>query len=114
MEENQPAPQTSETHRTSTKHIVVFGKHDYIVENAERLLSKAGYSTKGFVEVEEAIEYVKMNQVEGIFIGGGVDPHHRIAIKELIDATFPHVRLIDHFGGPATIISEVESALGKA
>lgn len=114
MEENQPAPQTTETPKASAKHIVVFGKHDYIVENAERLLGKAGYSTKGFVEASEAIEYIKMNQVEGIFIGGGVDPHDRIAIKDLIDSTLPNVRLIDHFGGPATIISEVESALGKA
>ncbi|MFZ4784745.1 MAG: hypothetical protein ACOYLH_04650 [Flavobacteriales bacterium] len=106
--QDQPAVQTD---GITPKNILVFGKHDYIVENAQNLLNKGGYSTAGFIVVAEAIEYLKNNSVDAVFIGGGIDPHDRIAIKAIIDTEKTHVKLVDHFGGPATILSEVEVAL---
>lgn len=111
MEENLPENPVSESQKVAEKHVVIFGKHQYIVDNASNILTKGGYRTSAFVGVNEAMEHIKMNQTDAVFIGGGVDPHDRIALKELLDSTFPHVKLIDHFGGPATILSEVQGAL---
>lgn len=110
MEDNNALSPEEQKPVAGAKHLVIFGKHDYIVENAEKLLTKGGYVTKGFTQATEAMEYIKMNQIDGLFVGGGVDPHDRLSIKALIDADYPSIRIIDHFGGPATILSEVESA----
>jgi hypothetical protein len=110
MEDNNALSPEEPKSVSTARHLVVFGKHDYIVENAERLLTKGGYVTKGFTLAADAVEYIKMNQVDGIFVGGGVDPHDLLGIKTLIGSDFPAMRVIDHFGGPATILSEVEAA----
>ncbi len=109
MEENiQETPITISV----KKHIVVFGKHDYILKNVEDLLIKADFATAGFTVLPEALDYIRMNAPDAVFIGGGVDPHDRMQIQSLLNSDFPHVKVIEHFGGPATIISEVKSALG--
>lgn len=108
MEENiQERPVTISV----KKHIVVFGKHDYILKNVEDLLVKADFTTSGFTVLAEALDYIKMNPLDAVLIGGGVDPHDRMEIQKLISTDFPHVKMIEHFGGPATIITEVKSAL---
>jgi PleD family two-component response regulator len=93
--------------------IVVVGKHEYILENTERLLQKEGFETVGFTFLAEALDYIRMNPIEGVLIGGGVDPHDRLQVSELVKTTLPHVKLIEHFGGPATIVSEVKAALAQ-
>ena len=113
MEEPIQEIPSTQTEVVTAKQIVVFGKHDYIVENSQNLLNKGGYTTSGFVEVAGAIEFLKSQPVDAVFMGGGVDPHDRIAIKAVIDADFPHVKIIDHFGGPATILTEAENAFKK-
>jgi hypothetical protein len=113
MEEPIQEIPSTQTEVVTAKHIVVFGKHDYIVENAQNLLNKGGYTTSGFVEVAGAIEFLKSQPVDAVFMGGGVDPHDRIAIKAVIDADFQHVKIIDHFGGPATILTEAGNAFKK-
>jgi DNA-binding NtrC family response regulator len=108
MEENiQESPVTISV----KKHIVVFGKHDYILKNVEDLLAKADFTTSGFTALPDALDYIKMNPLDAVFIGGGVDPHDRMEIQKLVSTDFPHVKMIEHFGGPATIITEVKSAL---
>jgi hypothetical protein len=54
-----------------------------------------------------------MNPLDAVLIGGGVDPHDRLKIQELVKADVPHVKVIEHFGGPATILNEIRSALGE-
>ncbi|MCC6600054.1 MAG: hypothetical protein IT223_05200 [Crocinitomicaceae bacterium] len=88
-------------------HLLVFGKHDYIVQNAETLLRKEAYSTVGFVEVDKAIEYIRTKPVDGILFSGGVDPHHKQELKDIVNKDFKNIRLMEHFGGPATILDEV-------
>jgi hypothetical protein len=109
MEENL---QESPTSISIKKHIVVYGKHDYIVKNTLDLLTKADYSSAGFTLLIEAIDYLRMNSFDGVLMGGGVDPHDRMQIKNLLTTEFPHARIVEHFGGPATIISEVKSVFG--
>lgn len=91
--------------------LVVFGKHEYIVENAERLLKAASFETVGFVSLEETMTYLRANTVDGTLIGGGVDPHDRLALVNMIKEEFPAVKVIEHFGGPATIVPEVQKAM---
>lgn len=99
------------TGEENKKKILVFGKHEYILENVEGILQRAGFETHGFLEVEEASSYVNMNAIDAVLIGGGVDPHDRMAIKELIAQKFPTIAVVEHFGGPATIVSELKNAL---
>ncbi len=92
------------------KHIVVYGKYDYIVDNIRSLIEKADYTASGFSVFAETMDYLRMNAFDAVVIGGGVDPHDRIEIQKLIDADFKHAKLIEHYGGPATVITELTSA----
>ncbi|MEY3397698.1 MAG: hypothetical protein RL220_292 [Bacteroidota bacterium] len=96
----------------STKaHVVVIGVHDYILANVENLLQRDGYTTVGFLDMEQAMEYIRANKTDLVLVGGGVNPNDRIAVKNLLSAEFPQARFLEHFGGPATIIPEVEQSL---
>lgn len=104
MEENS----TQQVSISVKKHVVVFGKHDYIVNNVKTLLNKADYSSEGFVNLHEVMDYMKSNPLDAVLIGGGVDPHDRIKVQNLVKSEFPHVKVVEHYGGPATIISELK------
>jgi hypothetical protein len=98
---------------TAKKHIVVYGKHDYIVQNLQGLIEKADYTASGFSVLDETLDYLRMHPFDAIVIGGGVDPHDRIAIQQLVDADFQHAKVIEHYGGPATVIQELTAALSR-
>ena len=98
---------------TDTLHVLVFGKHDYIVKNVSTQLEKAEFKCSGSVVLTQALEYIKSNQPHLVVIGGGVDPHDRIKIAVEIKASSPETKLVEHFGGPATVLEEVRSALVK-
>jgi DNA-binding NtrC family response regulator len=98
---------------TDTLHVLVFGKHDYIVKNVSTQLEKAEFKCSGSVVLMQALEYIKSNQPQLVVIGGGVDPHDRIKIAAEIKASSPGTKLVEHFGGPATVLEEVRSALVK-
>lgn len=91
------------------KQIVVFGKHDYIVKNAQTTLEKANYSVIGFTDLENARLYLEANPCDLLFLVGAVDPHDRLTLKSILDKERPEAKLLDHFGGPATILKEVEA-----
>ncbi|MDZ4823161.1 MAG: hypothetical protein SH856_06865 [Flavobacteriales bacterium] len=95
----------------SPLHIVVLGKYEYILSNAEKLLQRAGFRTTGFLEKEDAAEYIRMNPVDGVLMGGGVNPHDRLELSKMLEKDFPNVKVIEHFGGPATIVEEVKKAI---
>jgi PleD family two-component response regulator len=97
---------------TKPRRVLVVGNHDYILRNVESLLQKAGFETAGHTEEEPALDYIRYNPIDAVLIGGGVDPHVRLKISQLVKTEFPTVKLIEHFGGPATILTEVQSALG--
>lgn len=109
MEENQneiPQPQIS-----VKKSIVVYGKHEYVVKNVLDLLARAEYNGTGYVRLEEVLDHIRLSSFDAVFIGGGVDPHDRLQIKELLSKEYKHAKIIEHYGGPATIIPEVKHAL---
>jgi hypothetical protein len=110
MEEEVKENNEMEVSTPGAKQVVVFGKHDYIIKNTQGTLEKGGYIVKGFTEVEMARMYLEANPCDLLFMVGAVDPHDRITLKDVLDRQHPNAKLLDHFGGPATILSEVESA----
>lgn len=109
MEENNTELSTSEN--TASKHILVYGKHDYILKNVQDLLSKSGFTSVGYTNLPEATDYLRLNTVNAVLIGGGVDPHDRLELKKLNDTLSSKAIFVEHYGGPATIISELNDAL---
>lgn len=98
---------------TDTLHVLVFGKHDYIVKNVSTQLEKAEFKCSGSVVLAQALDYIKTNQPQIVVIGGGVDPHDRIKIAAAIKSFSPETKMVEHFGGPATVLEEVRSTLAK-
>lgn len=94
------------------KHVVVYGKHEYIITNVQDLLTRGDFTSAGFTVLPEALDYIRMNSLDAIIIGGGVEPRDRMQIQKIVAEELTHVKIIEHFGGPATIISEVKNALG--
>jgi len=95
-------------------HALVFGKHEYIVSNVKTQLEKAEFRCAGSIMLTQALEYLKTNSPQLLVIGGGVDPHDRIKIQDSIKAWGLNTQIVEHFGGPATVLSEVRSALIKS
>jgi len=95
------------------KQVVVYGKHDYIVKNIQDLIEKSDYNAVGFIVLAEALDYLRMSPFDAVLLGGGVDPHDKIQIQQLVESDFKHAKVIEHFGGPATVISELKSSLGE-
>ena len=99
--------------QTETVHALIFGKHDYIVNNVQTHLEKAEFRCACTVVLAQALDYLKNNQPQLIVIGGGVDPHDRIKIQNSIKEWSLTTRVVEHFGGPATVLQEVREALSK-
>ena len=96
-----------------TVHALIFGKHDYIVSNVQTHLEIAEIRFSCTVVLTQALDYLKSNQPQLIVIGGGVDPHDRIKIQDSIKEWALSTRVVEHFGGPATVLNEVREALRK-
>jgi len=92
-------------------HALVFGKHEYIVSNVSAQLEKAEFKCSGSVVLSQALEYIKLNHPQLVVIGGGVDPHDRIKIVNAIKEAGITTKVVEHFGGPATVLHEVRSAI---
>jgi len=95
------------------QHIVVVGKHDYILENTQRILREAGFSTSGSTEVSIVLRELETADPAVLLIGGGVLPNDRIALLAFVHTRKASIKVVEHFGGPATIVPEVKAALGR-
>jgi hypothetical protein len=111
MEENLNEIPTTEI--SVKKHIMVYGKYDYILKNVQDLLDKANFASTGFTALPEASDYIRQHSVDAIFIGGGVDPQDRQTLREVAASINKELKIVEHYGGPATIIKEVTDALAK-
>jgi DNA-binding NarL/FixJ family response regulator len=108
MEETQNTP-TQE--QGSAKNVLVFAKHDYVVSNANVILSKGGFAAHGYTNLMEATDYIRTGEVDVVLIMGGVDPHDKISLTRGLAEFAPQAKVVDHFGGPATLLHEVLTAL---
>ena len=91
--------------------VLVVGKHEYVLEKVEGILKGKGYSTAGSVEYDEVLKLLRDKEIDLLFIGGGIPPHERMGYLEFVQSQKPDVRVVEHFGGPATILKEVAEAL---
>ena len=96
-----------------TVQVLVFGKHDYIVSNVKAQLEKAEFICSGSVVLAQALQFIENNHPQLVVMGGGVDPHDRIKIQNSIKAWSLNTRIVDHFGGPATVLADVRGAMIK-
>lgn len=93
-------------------HVLIFGKHDYIVQNVAGLLHKEGFTTVTFLEVTDVLEHMKTHMLDVVLASGSVNPHHCIEIRNAIaTSASPNLKIIEHNGGPATIIAELKRAM---
>lgn len=91
--------------------VLVVGKHEYVLEKVEGILNGKGYHTLGSVEYDEVLKLLRDSEIDLLFIGGGIPPQERIGYLEFVQSQKPDIRVVEHFGGPATILTEVAEAL---
>ena len=99
---------------TSTKHILILGKHQYMVENLQSLLTSAGYIVAGFSEVEKAMEEYKALELDMIVYTGAVNPKDFSQLTQWKDSRFPEALTFEHHGGPATLVKEIDVLFAKS
>lgn len=92
--------------------VLVVGRRDYVLETLGGLLSRAGYSVLTEMEDEHVIKTLKSKSPDVLLIGGGVEPNSRLGFRRFIVSQMPLVKIVEHFGGPATLVSEVNQAVG--
>ncbi len=97
--------------QVETIHALVFGKHEYIVNNVKMQLEKAEFRCSGSVVLAQVLDYLKNSRPQLLVIGGGVDPHDRIKIQNSIKLWSLPTLIVEHFGGPATVLNEVRNAM---
>jgi DNA-binding NtrC family response regulator len=94
----------------NSKHILILGKHQYMVENLQQLLSKAGYKVAGFHEVEKALEEYKNTDLDMLVFTGAVSPNDFSDMLKWKEEQFPQSLVFEHHGGPATLVDEINAA----
>jgi len=92
----------------SVKHILILGKHQYMVENIQTILSKGGYEVRGFDQVETIIEEYQPTQLDMIVFTGAVNPSDFSSLISWKNEKFPDALIFEHHGGPATVLGEVQ------
>lgn len=92
--------------------VLVVGRRDYVLETLGGLLTRAGYVVLTAMEDEQVIKLLKSKTPDVLLIGGGVEPNSRLGFRRFVVSQLPLVKIVEHFGGPATLVSEVNQALG--
>lgn len=97
---------------TSKQTILVVGHRDYVVENVRTLLEREGFETHGLLSDQEDLQKrLTQHEYQLLLIGGGVDPHIKATIGTWLKEARPLVPMIEHSGGPATVLPEVRKML---
>ena len=92
--------------------VLVVGRRDYVLETLGGLLERAGYSVVTAMEDNQVIKQLKMVKPDLLIIGGGVEPNSRLVFRRFVVSQMPSTKIVEHYGGPATLVSEVNQALG--
>jgi DNA-binding NtrC family response regulator len=94
-------------------NILVIGRHAQIMETVVRLInSQEGWSAKGAITDEEAIEIFGKDTFNLVLIGGGVEDPSEIKLKTEFEKIHPAVKIIRHYGGGSGLLfNEIQEAL---
>ena len=101
-----------QTEEVKVHKVLVVGRHDYIVDNIQSILSPKGFEVLTSITDEEVLKILKSEDVDVLFVGGAVEPQAKAVFTSFLAQNAPSVKYVEHYGGPATILSEVQEALG--
>ena len=93
--------------------ILVVGRHDYIVENISQILEPNGFNVFSATSDEDVLKILKGQEVDVLFIGGAVEPNSRFIYTSYLAENSAHTKYVEHYGGPATILSEIQGVLSQ-
>lgn len=95
------------------KTILIFVKYETIMDVIDSHLSEHNYETITTADEEEAIEIIKNKDFDAILIGGGVGKEIRQNILDTLKSEKPDAKIVEHYGGPYTVIDSVKAAFSK-
>lgn len=93
--------------------VLVVGRHEYIVENITKILAPKGFHVMSSTMDEEVLKILKNQEVDVLFIGGAVEPNSRAVYTSYLAQNGAKTKYVEHYGGPATILSEIQEALAQ-
>ena len=88
--------------------VVVLGRRDYIAKALGESVMRAGFEAILCHGDSEAMRYVKSHKAQVLLLSGGIEPNSRILLRHFLRESCPETKLLEHFGGPATLASELE------
>jgi len=95
------------------KTVLIFVKYETILDVIDSHLSEHNYETITTSEEEEAIEIIKNKDFDAILIGGGINKDSRQKVLDIIKEEKPETKIVEHYGGPYTVIDSVKAAFSK-
>jgi hypothetical protein len=97
--------------KTDTQTVLIVGRRDYVLQTFSDIVRKAGFTPLTLSTDEEVFKALRAKTYSVLLLGGGVEPNSRIAFREYVIQNRPQVKIIEHFGGPATLLDELRSAV---
>lgn len=97
--------------KTDTQTVLIVGRRDYVLQTFSDIARKAGLNPLALSADEEVFKALRSRSYSVLLLGGGVEPNSRIAFREYVIQHRPEVKIIEHFGGPATLLDELRSAI---
>lgn len=102
-----------DTQTVKTQTVLVVARHDYLISNIEKLLQGQGFNVLCSTQDEEVLKKLKSEAVDLLFVGGSVEPNSKAVFTSFLAQNDLPTRYVEHYGGPATILTEVREALAQ-
>ncbi len=96
------------------KQILVIGRHSQIMQTILKLINEMDdYHAIGCLTDQEAMDLLKVNSIDLLLIGGGVEAKSELMLRNFVEENFPLTKVIQHFGGGSGLLfNELREALG--
>ena len=88
-------------------HLLLIGRHQYIVEKVLGLLSANSIKATPVYDDEEAIRLFERKKFDGVVIGNGVEHSSREYIKTRISMIDPDANILE--ADPENVLSQIYS-----
>lgn len=96
------------------KQILVIGRHEQIMQTVLKLINEmVDYHAIGCLKDNEAIDLLKVNSIDLLLIGGGVEAQSELKLRNFVEENCLSTKVIQHFGGGSGLLfNELREALG--
>ncbi len=97
------------------KQILVIGRHTQIMQTVLKLINEMDdYHAIGCLTDQEAMDFLKVNSIDLLLIGGGVESKSELMLRNFVKENFPSTKVIQHFGGGSGLLfNELREAFGE-